>query len=310
MQLGSRLFPYPVLNNAKDLSEFDDKATFELKLTLDPNGEIIKTRTHAVIKDVHFSLNDDDLMSLYREGKIACFLIVESPSSIYRQRYELTDKPQTFEIPIGSLKDDVFISAYCIATCDIENYSSKSFDEDYKDYTFNIMKYDIVAADDGMKFVMDRNLDEDNKVSSIFVIVKSEQDFQTISYDMKQDKIYIYLPAKEHDKYNSLTSFSRWNSIFFSMMAIPVLTACFSDLKNKHSEGGYDLNMIVEEYRWFKSVMNSYKKEKNKDLSDDDFDGMQPLELAQIVFNYSSVKGISNFCDLVIGMGGNEDEQD
>lgn len=307
MQLGSRLFPYPVLNNAKELSEFNDSATFELKITLDGNGEIIKTRDKAVLKDVHFVLADDDLMSLYREGKISCFLIVESPSSIYREKYPLTNEPQTYEIPIGSLKDDVFISAYCVATCDIDNYRSSSFDEDYQGYSFNIKKYDIVAADDGMKFVMDRNLDEDNKVSSIFVIIKSDANSNTISYDMKSDKIHIYMPPKEHAKYSNLKVDPRWNDIFFSMIAIPVLSGCFSDLKISYG-ADIDLQTIIEQYRWMKSVLNSYKKEKGIELTNDEFSNINPLTLAQTVFNYSSVNGITKFCDLIINGGGNEDE--
>jgi len=54
--------------------------------------------------------------------------------------------------------------------------------------------------------------------------------------------------------------------------------------------------------------MKSYKKEKGIDLSEEDFDSIQPLDLAQIVFNYSSVNGIDKFYDLVNNVGGDEDE--
>lgn len=308
MQLGNRLFPYPVLNNAKELSEFNDNETFELKITLDENGEIIKARDKVVLKDVCFILTDEDLMSLYREGKISCFLILESPSSVYREKFVLTNEPQTYEIPISNLKDDVFVSAYCIATCDIDDYKSRNFDPDYQNYSFNIKKYDIVAADDGMKFFIDRNLDQDNKVSSIFIIIKSDANINTISYDMKPDKIFIYLPPKEHAKYNNLKVDPRWNDIFFSMIAIPVLSGCFSDLKGSWGDS-IDLKMIVEQYRWMRSVLNSYKKEKGIELTDEDFTNINSLTLAQIVFNYSSVNGIAKFCDLIINGGSNEDEQ-
>lgn len=307
MQLGNRLFPYPVLNNTKELSEFKTEANFELKLTLDENGEIIKTRDRAILKDIHFELADSDLMSLYKENKIACYLIVESPSSIYRQKYVLTDSPQTFEIPIGNLKDDVYISAYCIATCDIDNYRSSCFDDDYEGYSFNLKKYDIVAADDGMKFVMDRNLDEDNKVSSIFVIVRSDVNGKTINYEMKRERIFIYMPTEEYIKYNSMKSLSEWSDIFFSMIAIPVLTACFSEFRNAII-GGEDWSDISERYRWFRSVINSYKKETNKVLDEDVFNTTNPMELAQIVFNYSSVNGINKLYDLAVP-GENEDGQ-
>ena len=203
MQLGNRLFPYPVLNNERTLSTFDEESAFELKLTLDKNGEIIKTRNETILKDIYFSLNNKYLMELYKDKKIKCFLIVESPSSIYREKYELFDVPQTIEIKTNNLKGDVSISAYCVAVCDIEGYQSESFDEDYKDYSFDIKKYDIVAADDGIKFVVDRNLDEDNKASSIFTIVKNQDSTNLISHDMNQDKISKLI--KDLRKKNNLT---------------------------------------------------------------------------------------------------------
>lgn len=307
MQLGNRLFPYPVLNNSKGLSEFKEDVTFELKIKLNENGEIIKTRNKIILKDVYFVLTDEDLMKLYTEGKIECFLIVESPSSIYRQKYILSDVPQTYEIPIGNLKDDVFISAYCIAKCDIDDYKSRSFDEDFKDYSFNIKKYDIVAADDGMKFVIDRDLDEDNKVSSIFVMIMSNADKNSISYDMKADRIYIYMPPKEFKKYNTIKKDSRWNDIFYALIAIPVLTGCFADLKKDFSDLS-DLQIIVEQYRWMKSVIKSYKKETGVELTNEEFMNINPLNLAQVVFNYSSVHGITEFCDFIINGVNNEDE--
>lgn len=308
MQLGNRIFPYPVLNQAKELSEFHENVNFELALTLNQNGDIIKTKDKVILKDIHFKLNDQSLLDLYKDGKILCSLIFESPSSVYRQKLPLTTEPQTYEIPIGSLKDDVYLSAYCYATCDIENYKSDNFNEDYKDYDFKIMKYDIVAADDGMKFSIDRNLDEDNKVSSIFVIVKSENNQNTISYDMKSDKIHIYLPPKQYEQYSSLKVHPEWNDIFFSMMAIPVLTACFSELKALHKNSGEDLQTIVDNYKWFRSVMKSYKKEKGIDLNDEDFEAFQSLEFAQIVFNYSTINGIDKFHNLVNNVGGDDDE--
>ena len=308
MQLGNRLFPYPVLNNERTLSTFDEESAFELKLTLDKNGEIIKTRDETILKDIYFSLNNKYLMELYKDKKIKCFLIVESPSSIYREKYELFDVPRTIEIKTNDLKGDVSISAYCVAMCDIEEYQSESFDEDYKDYSFDIKKYDIVAADDGIKFVVDRNLDEDNKASSIFTIVKNQDSTNLISHDMNQDKIWIYLPEETHNRYSSLKTQSRWNDIFFSMIAVPVLADCFSEIKANYGSD-IDINDVVEQYGWVKSVINSYKKEKNEVLDGETFSSTNSLMLAQIVLNYSGVKGINTFCDLIIN-GGDDDEQD
>ena len=308
MQLGNRLFPYPLLNNAKELSEFKESSSFELKITLTEDGDIIKDDNYAILKDVHFVLNDDDLYQLYKEKKIKCYLIVESPSSVYRERYELTDQPQTINIRLASLKDDVYVSSYCVALCDIDNYSSKNFDDDYDGYTFDIKKYDIIAADDGIKFSVERNLNEDNKVSSIFLIIPNESETKMMTYEMRTDRIYIYLPVEPQSHYKNLSGNSDWNDVFFAMMAIPVLASCFSDIKKEMPDGEYSIQDIEDNFKWFRSISKSYKKEKGQDLTSDDFDNTPALELAQTVFNYSTINGIESFCNLIIGRSNEVDE--
>lgn len=305
MQLGNRIFPYPVLNQNSEITEFKEKIKFELKLDLDNNGEIIKRKDKAVFENIHFELNDNNLLELYKEGKIACHLIVESSSSIYREKFTLLNEPQTIEIELAKLKGDVFISAYCYALCNIENYMSENFNEDYDGYVFNIEKYEILAIDDGLKFVIDRNLDEDNKVSSIFVIVRSEANKDTISFDMKREKIHIYLPPKEHDYYNLMKHNPSYNDIFFAMLAIPVLTSCFHELKNTKN----NLLQIKEEYEWFNSIVKSYKREKGCELTYDEFDNQTPLDLAQIVFNFSSVKGIDKLYSILSEVKGADGDE-
>ena len=98
--------------------------------------------------------------------------------------------------------------------------------------------------------------------------------------------------------------------MFYSMLAIPVLTSCFSELQYYHKNDGADFNTINENYKWFKSVLNSYKKEKGNKLTEEEFDSLQPLELAQIVFNYSTVNGINRLYDMVnnVNIGDDGDE--
>ena len=67
MQLGNRIFPYPVLNHSSELSEYNSQSSFQLEMTLDENGEIIKNRNNVILKDIHFSLNDDFLQKLWFE---------------------------------------------------------------------------------------------------------------------------------------------------------------------------------------------------------------------------------------------------
>lgn len=69
MQLGNRIFPYPVLNQTKELSEYNKDTNFELSLQLDQNGNIIKTRDKVILKDICFKLSDEYLKELYENKK-------------------------------------------------------------------------------------------------------------------------------------------------------------------------------------------------------------------------------------------------
>ena len=123
---------------------------------------------------------------------------------------------------------------------------------------------------------------------------------------MRKDRIYIYLPKEQHGKYQSLSQNGEWNDVFFSIIAIPVLTSCFSDIKKERTEGSYSIQDIVDQYNWFRSIMKSFRREKGFDLTEDEFDSLPSIELAQIVFNFSSVNGLTVFSDLVIS-GGSDD---
>ena len=302
MRIGSRLFPYPVINNNVYLSEYKENLNFELCVEFNENGEVYKNRNHVCLKNSHFKLNDQELLKLCDEGKIKCALIVESSSSIYRERFEITTTPKDILLPLHELKNDVYVSSYIYATENIDDFVSSGFNDDYQGYTFDIEKFDILAADDGFRFNIDYNLEEDNKVSSIFTIIKLEESTDVMGCNMDPNKIIIYLSAKYFSDYETMKNHSDFNEIFFAMLVMPVLVNCLSDIKTAYANND-DISDITDDYHWFKSICFSYEKEKGKKLTMDEFKRLTALELAQDVFNYSTTKGLHKFCDLVVGSG-------
>lgn len=310
MRIGNRVFPYPVLNNIKYASDFKNTSDFELINTFTENSDVYRTSNSIVFKDIHFKLDDDELKKLYQDGKIKCCMIVESSASVYREKFDITSNPIDIMIPIHLLKDDVYVSSYIYANQDIENYYSKGFDDDYKDYHINIEKYSILAVDDGFKFRVSVNEIEDNKVASIFMIVRKDENSDLMEYENSQDKIKIYLPDKHFKNYESLKMQSTYNNEFFSMLIIPVLTSCLFEIQTEAKMNNTnDISDIIYNKSWFKSICLAYERETNTKLTIDDFLDFQPLKLAQIVFNYASLKGMKDFSVLMLkGDRGDEDE--
>ena len=212
MRIGNRIFPYPTLNNNNQLSDYEEGTSFELKLSTTEKGELIIEHDHVVLRDIHFVLENDGLKELYYDNKIKCALIVECSSSLFRNVTQISDEPVDITFPIYDLSNDVYISAYLYATENLENYGNDDFKEDYAHYMFDIEKYDILAIDDGFKFRIDIDPDKDNKVDSIFTIVKRDSNEQQMEYLSDTNKIIIYLSPEFYGYYESVKADSTLNN--------------------------------------------------------------------------------------------------
>jgi len=142
MQIGNRLFPYPVVNRNKALSDFKDNACYKLAFG-DPDYPIKDDRHDLVLQDIYIELVDDTLTTYVEKGLLQPMLVVESPESVFRQTYKLSLVPQTIYIPLNSLSGKVTVSSYLYATQNIADYRSLNFIEDFEGIDFDLNQYDI-----------------------------------------------------------------------------------------------------------------------------------------------------------------------
>lgn len=63
MQIGNRIFPYPVLNRNEALSDYRTESTFMLKFDLSETGAPVLQNGSVVFKNLHFTITDADLGS-------------------------------------------------------------------------------------------------------------------------------------------------------------------------------------------------------------------------------------------------------
>ena len=310
MRVGNKNFPYPVLNAFQFKSDFKDDSIFKLKNTFD-NGDVIRTPNSIILKDICFELEDEELLKLYNEGKVKASLIVEASASVFRHSHELNITPNEIVIPIHLLKGEVTVSSYLYACEDILDYQSNGFNDDYLGYTINIEKYSILAVDDGFKFIVSLDEAEDNNVSSIFTIVRIDENSDVMKYENTSKKIKIFLPQKHFKNYESLKMQNSYTNEFLSMLIIPVLTCCLYELQEsaRYDDAITDISDITYDKAWFKSICLAYEREQKKKLTIDEFIDCSPLELAQIVLNYSSLKGMKEFSKLILqGDRGDDNE--
>lgn len=299
MLIGNKIFPYPILNSNNSLSEYDPTCSFALKYSSDEQGKIIVQENNLVFQNLHFELICNTLQDLINHNKAKCVLIIECPSSTYRKTFPISQEPTDLSIPVKFFHGAVNVSCYIYASEDIRDFTSEEFTEDLRSYSFDIDKFDILAADDGFRFVVDINEEPDDKVSSIFSIAKTMSAGKVMSYESKYDAIIIKLSPEFYACYENIKTNPEFNNIAFAMIAIPVLSACIEELQTDRYE---NLDDILEQKKWFSSILISYKRETGTDLLYEEFIQMNALTLAQQVLNYASCAGIKAFDKMIIGM--------
>jgi len=308
MQIGNRIFPYPVVNRNEELSDFINGACYKLAFG-EPENPIISDRHYLTLKDVSIELVDDTLREFVQNGYLNAILVVESPESVFRKIYSLGLKPTTIKIPLLALSGKVTISSYLYATKDILEYKSINFNEDFSDIEFELNKFDIVGIDDGFSFNIEHNDLADNVFESIFEIIRGENSQKYIQYntDEGDSKIYIYLPKDKFEQYSQVKTSRPFMYIFMGLIVVPVLVDIFNRLKNEF-EFCEDIIDINESYPWFKSVARSYKSIENMNLSVSTFMNSNTLEFAQKIFNNMNVQAIEDAYNMIINQ--TEGEQD
>ena len=298
MHIGNRIFPYPVLNRNEELSDYISESVFKVEFDVDENGAHIVQNGDVIFKNLHYSLTDQSLQNLIEQGKIKGAFVVECSASVYRNKFDISATPYDLRVSAHEINGNVVASCYLYATEDILNFKSTGFLPEYSGYTFDIDKFDILAVDDGFKFKIDLDQTEDDKVASIFTVVKKEDGGDIMSFDYNDKKVIIYLPSTYYDDYDNIKTKKECNNIAFSILAIPALACSLEDILSRRYES---IEEILEYHSWFNAICISYKRITGNDLTFDEFQNRNKLELAQLVLNSASCNALKDFDNMLLG---------
>lgn len=301
MRIGKRLFPYPLLNNEKLFSQYKN-STFEMKYE-----DIVLENETYTMKNIAYCNDNEYLNQLIGEGKVIVVCLVECAETMYRQTFPLRTDPQDICISLCDINGKMTISAFAVATEDIPDYYCDEFLEDYEGISFYIEKNDILAVDDG---IVDRIIFEgfdDDKKSSIFLVIKDtaiQDGVATTEYN--QNKIIISLPETQWNQYDKTKGIAGFRNMYFSIIAIPALSWSLSELQ-KSSDS---VDVLTMDYDWFNAFAQRYSEIHKEELTDDLFTKMNPYMEAQLVLNASVTKSIDDVFSIAMGaanFGGEED---
>lgn len=307
MHVGNKNFPYPILNKEKELSDYKS-AVFKFIFKKQLDGGIKRNSQKLFLEDIKFVLEDKLLNKLYIENKLKCALVIEASSAMYRKVFEITNLESNIEIPIKDLSGEVVISAYMYATDVIKDYVNPDFIVEYEGYKFDFDKYEILAIDDGYKFKIDADDIEGDTATSIFSIIKKEDNEDIMTYDYTGKKVKIYLSQEYYNIYSNYKDLSQTQNIFFAMIVVPILTYSLMEIL-KDVEYSTEVEDIEDDYNWFKSIRIAYVKIYNKPFLLDDFMDINMNEFVQEMFN-NTVCGALKDLDKELLNGGRSEEDE
>lgn len=297
MRIGKRLFPYPILNNDRLYSQFKE-SIFSLEYE-----ELVTDELYS-LENIRCNITSEYLISLIKKGQAEIVVVVECASTMFRHHYILPLEKTTINIPISDLNGKLTVSAYIVATQDIEKYSCKDFLDDYEDYEFSIEKNDILAVDDGFTNKIDFDENEDTKKSSVFVVIKDKTiKDETMHIDFDTSKVIIYLPEEQWNRYEKTKRIGKFQNLYFSILAIPALVYAIQELEKKDAT----LDQLRMDYSWFNAFLLSYKTINNHELTDEEFFTMNAYLEVQKLMNTPVTKALDDIFDLTMIGGGEED---
>lgn len=302
MRIGNRLFPYPLLNHERLYSQYKNK-TFDLLFS-----SHIEEKESYVLENIRIETNSEFIKELVNRGDVSLICVIECAQTMYRKTIQLSFTPQTVAIPLFDLSGKTSIKAYAIATRDLVNFKSEEFIDDYNDYEFQIEKNDVIAVDEGMITRIDFDDEENTKKSSIFLIIKdSNITDETMRVEFDVSKITISLPATQWDLYEKNKRIKRLENMYFSILAIPALTQCLSELQKPDNS----VDALCLDYRWFASFKKQYECINNCQLTDESFLKMNSMVESQKILNTPTTKAIDDIFNMFVmkeDIGGTEND--
>lgn len=290
MRIGRKLFPYPVLNNSKNVNCYKS-SVYELRC------EIIQEEGMVNLNNTYININNDEIKEMLNAGKVKAGLVVECSSTIYRELFDIGINPDTITIPISDLREKVEISCFIYANTDIE-LKSNDFLNEYEGYSFKLEKHDIIAIDDGFTTKIDYDSSKDKKLASIFSVIKSES-AKSMEVYPKDKKIEIHLPSVTYDYYFTLKAIEAFQNEFFAIITIPALIFSLNFLKQEYD----DLDDVTINHSWFKSIMTSYNKNYGCELNSNSFEQLDVVSVSQTIMNNSIVKAVNDIFEKAIRGG-------
>lgn len=249
----SRLFPYPVLTE-----EGTDYMVSKFKVVID---SALETKKKVKITS-EVILDNENLINLISKKEAKIIYHLECSKTKYRTVKDLNIGKNVVVIESNLLSGSLEIIPLIVSTKDISNYLSKDFNREYEENSFDIENGNILAIGKQQRIPITKEIGSPSKITSIFNIIRGNEDEERMTVDSSKDKIEIRLPEKDYQLYLAMQNGDKFIRILHSMVIIPALITVLTDAKDQLGSGV----QLVSDNRWFKSISKKTKEIFGNDL--------------------------------------------
>lgn len=246
MNITNRLFTYPVLSEEKN----DYKnSIFSVGYEQTMQGVDSLKLTFDIV------MNCQELDQLIISGQADFVLHLECTTTAYREAIHSVSKHVEHVIPIGRINGTFDAVAFVILKKNITGFICSDWVEDFNDTTFNLFAGSILAYQNLQSLNITKDYEEFANAESIFSVYKRlTEDDCPAEINLDSSKISIGLGTKDYEVYAMYSAKTELQSLFHSMLILPVLVYVFEELKQ---EGGEDTYHNKE---WFIALERAYSK--------------------------------------------------
>lgn len=304
MRIGTRIFPYPILNRNTSLSDYDS-INFKLDVDFNKNGELIQDDNSIILKNIKIDTNSDFLIQLFNRGQVKFCCIVSCSSTVYRETFDIDLIAKDISLSIDDFKGNVDVSAFAYVVEPQLMYKSDEFKDFFSNQNIKLRKNNIIAADDGFTFNIIIDEAKDNRVDSIFTIAFSTDGDELLTYEDEGKRITIYLGTEAYKNYNALKNTRYTQNLLFSTILVPVLSDSLNNIKLNSRD--VDIEELYVEKEWLYSVAKRYNKIKRRELTMEGLYETNSLQLAQELINYPIINGLNELDNILNNIESDEE---
>ncbi len=246
MNITNRKFVYPVLSDDKDdyiASRFNVKfensmdSVNSLKLTFE------------------ISMTCPELEKMIINGQAEYVIHLECSTTAYREILRSISKHIEHVIPIGRLNGSLDIVAFVILNKKVSSFSCNDWVADYSGISFSLSRGSILAYQNLPGLDITKDYEVFTNADSIFSVYKRITDMdKPAEINLESAKIRIGLGTKDYDVYSIYSSKTELQSLFHSMLILPVLVFVFEELKQDNGQEVY------HNKEWFIALEKAYAK--------------------------------------------------